>query len=131
MLIRGRVVSGCGEGRYFMGREEYVVQIEEALGFTPFPGTLNVRVEPADLPAFHRLRDRQGILLEGFRNGKREYGRVAVHPCRLGGYAHCAVVIPEKGRYRDVMELISPHNLRALLTLGDGDQVAVTVTEPD
>ncbi|MGC9553885.1 MAG: DUF120 domain-containing protein [Thermoplasmatota archaeon] len=130
MVIRGRVVSGCGEGRYFVGRKEYVMQIEEALGFIPFPGTLNLQVESAHLTSFQRLKDRPALILEGFSDGSQDYGQVIVHPCRLGDYGRCAVVIPEKGGYREVMEVIAPHNLRERLSLCDGDRVEVTVPVP-
>lgn len=38
----GEVVSGLGEGAYYV--RQYEPLIEEYLGFKPFPGTLNVKI---------------------------------------------------------------------------------------
>ena len=45
VLIKGKVISGMGEGRYYTEQDGYIQQFKEKLGFIPFPGTLNVEIE--------------------------------------------------------------------------------------
>ena len=42
--FEGIVVSGMGEGAYYMALEGYRKQFKEKLGFEPYPGTLNVKL---------------------------------------------------------------------------------------
>ena len=127
MLIRGMVVSGRGKGRFFITRREYLVQVEQIMGFTPFPGTLNIQVAATYLSDFRDLRRATGIELAGFTDDGRTYGPVKGFPCRIGSYQQCAVVIPEKSRYQDIMEIIALDNLRTLFGLQDGDSLTVVV----
>ncbi|HXV45112.1 MAG TPA: DUF120 domain-containing protein, partial [Nitrososphaera sp.] len=41
--FEGSVVSGMGEGAYYMSLEGYRKQFKQKLGYEPYPGTLNVR----------------------------------------------------------------------------------------
>ncbi len=43
-VIKGKVFSGLGEGKYYVSLQGYKKQFEEKLGFTPYPGTLNLRI---------------------------------------------------------------------------------------
>ena len=45
MEIKGVVVSGVGEGKWYV--EKYLPYFEQTLGFTCFPGTLNMKVSKA------------------------------------------------------------------------------------
>jgi riboflavin kinase len=40
--MHGKILSGLGQAQYFLTREGYSRQFVEKLGFTPFPGILNV-----------------------------------------------------------------------------------------
>ena len=42
LTFTGRVFSGIGKGRYYVGHPEYQKRFEAALGYRPYPGTLNV-----------------------------------------------------------------------------------------
>lgn len=44
ITLEGRVVSGMGEGAYYMSLEGYRKQFREKLGYEPFPGTLNIKL---------------------------------------------------------------------------------------
>ncbi|MEE9323915.1 MAG: DUF120 domain-containing protein, partial [Candidatus Aenigmarchaeota archaeon] len=41
----GHLVSGSGEGRYYVSQNEYFLQFHDKLGFRPFLGTLNIRLK--------------------------------------------------------------------------------------
>ena len=45
-MLNGTVQSGLGEGAYYMSLRPYTDQFLEILGFSPFPGTLNVQLLP-------------------------------------------------------------------------------------
>ena len=42
--FEGRVVSGMGEGSYYMSLFGYRKQFKEKLGYEPFPGTMNLKL---------------------------------------------------------------------------------------
>ena len=116
--MRGKIASGLGQGQYFISREGYSRQFVEQLGFVPFPGTLNVRLEepfPAEQPA---------IRIEGFAEEGKSFGECKCYRIKLNGI-EAAVVRPEKSRYPpELIEIIAPVKLRAL-GLEDGDPVEV------
>ena len=123
----GVVVSGLGEGAFYISLEGYRRAIEEALGFTPYPGTLNVRLERQSLPYRRYLDSLPGILIPGFSNGIRTYGAVKAFRARIKGIEG-AVVIPERTHHpTDVIEVVAPVKLRDVLGLKDGDKVEIEV----
>jgi riboflavin kinase len=127
MLIRGTVVSGRGEGRFFLTRKGYLEQMERVLGFTPLAGTLNIKVTEDYLLQFQTLKTTSGKQVAGFTEHDRTYGSATCYFCRIQNYSHCAVIVPERGDYKDIMEIIAPKNLRELFGLQDGDTLTVYV----
>jgi len=128
IIMKGRVVSGMKEGRYYIGQKVYEERIQSKFGFRPFHGTLNVRLTTMDDMEFkEKLNAMKGIDIKGFKKGGRTFGSIKCFPCKLDG-ADCAAIIPERSHYGlDVIEIISPHNLREKLNLSDGDNVKVDV----
>ena len=47
--ISGKVVSGFGEGKYYLSFKEYTSQISSKLGFLSFKGTLNFSIDEDSL----------------------------------------------------------------------------------
>lgn len=45
MIIEGEVVSGLGEGRYFLSLPPYKEIFKKILGFEPYEGTLNLKLD--------------------------------------------------------------------------------------
>jgi riboflavin kinase len=126
MKLRGRVVSGVGEGSRFLALKEYTLQCERNIGFTPFPGTLNIRIKTEDVRKFLTLKKQDGILLLGFKKNRKVFGSVKCFRAVLLK-REVAVVVPEKSSSKDVMEIISDKNLREELNLSDDDSVEVEV----
>ncbi|MEK6977773.1 MAG: DUF120 domain-containing protein [Candidatus Hydrothermarchaeota archaeon] len=120
MEIDGRVVKGLGEGSHYVQIPEYKNQFIERLGFTPYPGTLNLRVKEG----LEALGRREGIEVEGFTKGGRSFGPVKCFKARIGGIAG-AVVIPARGRHAETLEFIAPVKVREVLKLADGDVVRI------
>ncbi|AEA12641.1 Riboflavin kinase [Thermoproteus uzoniensis 768-20] len=125
--LEGYVARGLGEGAFYVSLEGYRRQIEEKLGFTPYPGTLNV-VLTADSLIYRRyLEALPGILIKGFSDGVRTYGNVKAFKCKVGGI-DCALLVIERTHHGpEVVEIIAPVRLRDALALNDGDPVSVEV----
>jgi riboflavin kinase len=124
LRFSGRVFSGKGEGAEFVNLSWARKQVEEKLGFTPYPGTLNIRLDEKSTKMRKALINARGseiIPPLGFCRGKIfEASMMNVK---------CAVVIPEVPGYpEDVFEVVSSTNLREKLHLANGSSVEVRVT---
>ncbi len=127
VILKGRLISGLGEGKYYVTREGYVKQFKEKLGFVPFPGTLNIKLDIEYLQLRGRLDEKQGIKINGFETKNRTFGECKCFLCRVDG-KDGAVIIPSRTHYpSEILEIISPYNLREELNLADGDEVRVEV----
>ncbi len=125
--LRGQVITGLGEGRYYMSLEPYRVQFSRRLGFVPYPGTLNIRLDPRSLPVRKRLEALEWITIEGFVADERTFGSVRCLPCRVGE-TPCGIVVPGRTHYpEDIVEIVAPVGLREKLGIKDGDEVDVEV----
>lgn len=129
MLIRGKVISGKGEGKKYLSENRYAEQFEKYLSFIPFPGTLNLLVEEEDYGKFKILRKKRGIVIQGFKDEGREFGSVRCFECKVDSKVRGAVIIPEKSCYSNIMEIISDRSLRHVLSLRDGDKIDILVDE--
>ena len=129
VTIRGKVVTGLGEGRYYISREGYRKAFGRLLGFDPFPGTLNIEVEPLDREKVAELRDMDGILVEEFQSEGRTFGAVKCYRATIGG-VEAAAIFPVRSHHVNVLELISPVGLREKLSLADGTDVMVLLDLP-
>ncbi|MHC1625873.1 MAG: DUF120 domain-containing protein [Methanoculleaceae archaeon] len=125
--MEGVVITGLGEGRYYMGLSGYRDQFREKFGFEPYPGTLNLRIQPGDQPVRRRLSALDWVKIHGFTAENRTFGEVKALPCRIDKISG-AIIVPGRTHYpEDVLEIIAPVNLRQALNLSDGDIVEVEV----
>jgi riboflavin kinase len=122
--LTGVVFTGKGTGKRFVALPWVISQVEVKLGFTPYPGTLNLRLTGEELVKRKLLNPKQGITIspeQGFLPG-------TVFRASISGL-ECAVVVPDIPGYpNDVLEVISPLYLRGKLGLNDGKKVTVLVT---
>ncbi len=122
--IKGIVFSGKGEGARFIELPWVKKQIVEKLGFTPHPGTLNVKLTKEELRHRTLLEKAEAIEIspaKGFSRGR-------CFKANLMDKLECAIVIPEILNYpENVIEVIAPTNLREILQLRDGDSVEVKI----
>jgi len=127
VLIEGRVFTGLGEGAYYVSQTGYRRQFIEKLGFDPYPGTLNLKVEKSRRER-EILETYPAITLEGFMNGTRSFGQVKCYRARVNDRVDGIVVTALRSHYgEDVLEIVAPKNLRKILGLKDGDSVKVRV----
>ena len=124
--LTGEVISGLGEGKYYIMKEGYFNQIKEKLFFEPYPGTLNIRVYAKDIDKVELLKNLPGICIKGFVSEGRTFGNVKAFLCMING-KDAALIIPERSHYKDVVEIIADKNLREELKLKDGSIVDIVV----
>ena len=126
--LSGEVASGLGEGRYYLSQPGYVVQFTERLGYSPFPGTLNVKLKPTDFRRLAVLGEWNGVRIDGFQASGRTFGGATCYLARMNGQ-RCHLIRPDRTHHVDVAEFIAAENLREVLGLKDGAIVRVTLEE--
>jgi len=126
-LLSGSVVSGIGEGKYYMSLEPYKQQFNALLGFEPYPGTLNIRLTSSSLPVRKKIDALDWTRIKGFTTDGRTFGDAKCLPCRIGTIS-CGIVMPGRTHYpEDIIEVIAPMALRRKLGVEDTDAVTVEV----
>ena len=121
--LNGSVFSGRGEGAIFITLPWVSAQIEEKLGFTPFPGTLNVKLTADSVKTKEIFENSAGIQI----HPDPGYCHAKLFRARLEGL-DCAVVLPGVSDYpEDVIEVVAPETLRKRFGLVDGSEVKVEV----
>jgi len=129
LALSGTVASGLGEGRYYLSQPGYVIQFTERLGYSPYPGTLNVRVGPEALRRASLVTEWTGVRVDGFHASGRTFGGATCFPARMNGHA-CHLIHPDRSHYKDVIEFIARDRLRDVLHLKDDDTVEISIEEP-
>jgi riboflavin kinase len=124
--LSGTVITGLGEGGYYLSQEGYLKQFQEMLGFRPYPGTLDIKLDEGSLGLREMLFRMPMEEVKGFRTEEREFGPVKFVRAKIGKNA-AAVIFPARTHHSDVVELIAPVNLRKSLGLRDGSRVTVRV----
>jgi riboflavin kinase, archaea type len=128
LKFSGTVVSGLGEGRYYLSQPGYVVQFTERLAYSPYPGTLNVRLAGEALRKAGVVAGWRGIRIDGFQASGRTFGGATCFVARMNGRP-CHLIHPDRSHYEDVVEFVAPDRLRDSLRLKDGDPVEVELEE--
>ena len=123
LCLKGEIFSGKGEGAKFIKLVWVKKQMEEKLGFTLFPGTLNVRLNPNNVKIGKLLKKKGGVEIlpaSGYCRGR--FFKAKIHDIKG------AVLIPEVAGYpENIVEVVASVNLRETLRLSDGSSVEVEV----
>lgn len=134
--VTGRVTSGLGDGATFVSLPGYVEQFLDRLGYEPYPGTLNVDLDPEPGDDWQDARDRLvPIRIDGWEADGQSFGPARCYPVVLAvgdrTYAPAHEVVPERSDHDpNQLEVLAPDRLRDALALEDGDRVTVSV-RPD
>ncbi|MGM0770505.1 MAG: winged helix-turn-helix domain-containing protein/riboflavin kinase [Halobacteriota archaeon] len=127
--LHGNVITGLGEGQYYISQEGYSSQFKEKLDFVPYPGTLNVRLTDHSADVQKETKPKDTIQITGFTNGQRTFGSCNCYFVEVEGI-RAAVVTPERSHYpHDLLEIIAPVHLRETLKLKDGDELKITIED--
>ena len=124
--IKGKILTGAGKAADFTGLDWVRNQCREKLGFTPYPGTLNIHVDRDSTGNAARLLRASAVRLvppdAGFCDA------MAV-PATVEGIC-AAVILPEETvrvHGGHIIEVLAPVSIRKTLGLADGDTVRLRV----
>ncbi len=124
--VSGTIVSGLGEGKYYLSFAEYKKQLKSLFMFEPYEGTLNVKLSPAEAAKkAHFLKSTEPALVKGFVKKGRTFGDLFAYPCMVEG-EKCALIVPLRTHHpSEVIEIVAARNLKKALGKKDGDEVKI------
>lgn len=124
--LKGNVVHGVIRGKELI--ERFSDRLHGLIGFKPFSGTLNVKVDhPVSIEDFETMRI-QHVLSSGVVWIDARLAPVRLH--FKGQAEQCWLIREERGLHdMDVIELISEHRLFSKMGMTYGDEVEVELTE--
>lgn len=129
--FEGTVVSGMGEGAYYMSLEGYRKQFKDKLGFEPYPGTLNVKlIDQIFMNARREIGRYPSVFINGFSDNLRTYGWVKCYKANInkGAVNNAAALVLERTHYDDTMlEIIAPICLKEAIGIQNGDRISIKV----
>ncbi|MEZ0346675.1 MAG: DUF120 domain-containing protein [Infirmifilum sp.] len=130
--LKGKVVPGLGEGAFYLSIPKYVEAFKEVLGFEPYPGTLNVKLDEESTKKRSQLKkSTTGVYIPGFTINERSFCGVYVYRAVIsanGLSVFGAALDIEKTKHgEDILELISQVKLRSELRLRDGDNISIKI----
>ncbi len=128
IVMKGKLVTGIGDGKYYMSLPQYAGGIKKTFGFNPYPGTMNMKLtDMSGIRQKERITARCGFRIPGFAEGNRVFGGLKCFPCKINGM-DCVLTIPERSHHPfDIMEIVAPVSLREKLKIKDGDNVEIEV----
>ena len=127
--LNGSIISGLGEGAYYMSLNGYTKQFKVKIGYIPFSGTLNIKLNQLQATqVIQQLDELDNVMLEPFSDGKRTYGWVKCFHATLNESIKCDLIRLERTHQASsVIELISKNNLRKTAKLKTGSKVTVKI----
>jgi len=127
--LNGLIISGLGEGAYYMSLNGYTKQFKVKIGYIPFPGTLNVKLYQLQATQIiQQLDDLESVIIDPFSDGKRTYGWVKCFHATLNGSIKCELIRLERTHHdNSVIELVSKDNLRKSARLKTGSKVTIKI----
>jgi riboflavin kinase len=147
VLFKGKIVTGMGEGAYYMALEGYKKQFRHKLGYEPFPGTLNVKIEEKNyLNSRKDLINYPSIYIDGFKNADRTFGWVRCYPATISQdskfsregiesqppdiFSEVHVLLLERTHHNNnLIEVIGPLSIKESSSLKNGDYVVIKIKE--
>jgi len=129
--FNGTLVSGMGEGKYYMSLEGYRKQFEKKIGYIPYPGTLNIRIfDPLSLENRKKIESFGYQFIDGFSDSERTYGWVKCYSVIINDNVDTQsdLLILERTHHdKNMLEIIAPINIKQVMGLKNGDNVKVTL----
>lgn len=128
--LSGVLVAGMGEGKYYMSLKGYTKQFAQKIGYVPFPGTLNVKLDKKEhVESLRQLNNLDGTKIDGFSDGKRTYGWVKCFACKLNDKVDAQLIMLERTHHDlSTIELISKFEIRKKLALKSGSPISIKIT---
>jgi len=122
--ITGVVFTDLGRAASFLSVERVQSTLRRKVGFTPYPGTLNLRLETDEaMECWREVRERRGIEIVS-QDPAHCHARCFL--VEIEGKHRGAVVLPEASNYpEDKIEVIAPVRLKDELRIKDGERVTI------
>lgn len=143
IIIKGKVVKGMGEGSYYMSLNGYKKQFKLKLGYEPFPGTLNVKLEEKIfIESKKRIFEYPSIYIEGFKDNNRTFGWVKCYKSyvesepkettssdkeSIKSVSSHILFLERTHHDNSLIELISPVYIKKYMGIKDGDKVTIKI----
>ena len=121
MKLEGEVTTGLGKGKYYMSKKVYQEAFNKKIGFKPFPGTLNLKVDTDTRKKFEDLGETLKIR-EVYENGER-LSNVDITPCRIDDVDCGLLRLEFTDHPESITEVVAPVELRKKFNLEDGQKV--------
>lgn len=129
--FEGEIISGMGEGSYYMSLPGYKQRFKEKLGYEPYPGTLNIKLNSKlYVDRKKEILKFPSILINGFSDKTRTYGWVKCYPAMLNESEDIngTILILERTHYDDtIIEVIAPFSIKDKFNLDNGDLIKFKV----
>ena len=113
-----------------MSLKGYTKQFAQKIGYVPFPGTLNVKLDKKEhVESLRQLNNMDGTKINGFSDGKRTYGWVKCFACKLNDKVGAQLIMLERTHHDlSTIELISKFEIRKKLALTSGSPISIKIT---
>ncbi len=131
ILIVGEVFEGMKEGGYYVAIKGYFTQFKSKLGFEPYLGTLNLKLNDLNNALLREnMNNKLPVVIDGFTddNVGRTYGHVHCYDCYVSRLddqhnKHKAAILDIKRTHhkKNVIEILAKPYLRDYFNLKDGD----------
>ncbi|KAB1192593.1 DUF120 domain-containing protein [Haloferax sp. MBLA0076] len=136
VVLDGEVTGGMGEGRHYISLLGYMEQFTERLGYEPFPGTLNVRLDDDAVRSRAGMSALDAVPIDGWEDDERTFGPATCYAAAIDvdgdTYDPVHIIVPERTHHDESqLEIIAPDKLRDVLDLEDGDSITVCVEEAE
>ncbi len=151
ITFKGKIVSGSGEGSYYMSLDGYKNQFKQKLGYEPYPGTLNVKLDKFYTNIKNEIRNLPALYIHGFKDENRTYGWVKCYPSLLfsngpqeeyiekghdikeidpfSGIKSSIILLERTHHDNSLIEIISPFSIKDSTKLKNGDTVTIKIDE--
>ncbi|MDO5851231.1 MAG: CTP-dependent riboflavin kinase [Methanobacteriaceae archaeon] len=127
-VLKGYVISGMNKASKFMEQKIYMDQFKEKIGFTPIPGTLNIKLTNGEYilnkTAINKLQE-----IKGDENHGNVYFLSALlkkegsNKKKLG-----TILFPMKTQHKkDTIEFVADVYLRKTMNLHDNSKVILEI----
>ena len=125
MKLKGVIQKGLGQGSFFTSLPWVKEQFQKAMGFAPYPGTVNVRIAEEDLSQmadFFSAKDFEIVPTDA------KFCVGSFKKVQINGIPGAAVFPGEDVRVhgKEIIEIICGCHIKDTLRLKDGDPVLIT-----